>query len=92
MNAGLSLLVGNLGFDIGTLILFVLMLGSLVFYAVDFKVGLIIDFLITGCCFMWFYTNGWVWWLPLVLMIIDFIVLAFSLYFTQLSTSRGSFV
>ena len=75
MNIGIEQLVANLGMSFENLLLFVFNVGTLIFFAVDFKIGAIISFLTNGLLFMAFYAFGlnyeiavWVWLAWLVIM------------------------
>lgn len=91
MNIGVTNLATNLGVSFEFIIVFVVGLAFLAFFAKDFKLGAIMEFLINALIFIWFYEKNLNWVVPLVLMFMWFIVMAFTLYAVrkQASTYGG---
>lgn len=89
---GISTIVANIGVSYETLILILVLLGGLILYAKDFKLGLIIQFMTTGCLFMWFYTAGYNYIPALVVCFLTFITMALSLYMVSKTTKVVGFV
>lgn len=92
MNLGIENLATNLYMNIEFIILIVVVCGNLIFYAKDFKLGLLISFITFGLCFMWFYNNGWNYTAPLVLMFIAVAGLALSLFAVAKDRTAGGLI
>lgn len=92
MNLGLSLVSENLNLDFGVLILLVLVLGSLIFFAKDFKLGSVLLFFISGSCFMLSYGQGWNYAPSIIVFFMSLIMMAFSLYGVGRVTDQGRLV
>lgn len=92
MNAGLITLATNLGISFEAIITLVMVFGGLIFYAVDFKIGTIIMFFISGSVFMWFYAAGYNYIYPLAIMLIMVVILAITLLFVNKTESKGGLV
>ena len=76
----LAALETNLGMSIEYLVLIVFLCGNLVFYAVNFKKGIIMQFLGSGLLFMLFYHYEMLWMPFVVILFISLIIMSFSLY------------
>lgn len=84
MNNAFLLIEQNLGISTeGTISLIVFFAIVAAFYARDFKIGAILGMVGFGAIFVWFYTAGWMWQLPLILSLIQLVILALILFFTQ---------
>lgn len=92
MNIGLTLISNNLNMDYGILILLVLVLGCLIFFAKDFKLGSVLLFLISGSCFMLSYGQGWNYAPSIIVFFMSLIMMAFSLYGVGRVTEQGRLV
>lgn len=90
MNLGVSSMLQNLGMGFETLIIIVLVLGGLIFFARDFTTGVVALMIMSGATFVWFYSVGFIWALPLALFIITLILLSFTLMKGQ--TQQGVFI
>lgn len=77
----------NLGMGTENIILFVIMLMTLIGYAKDVKLGLILGMIFTGVLFMIFYACSWDYTNSLILFFIHFAILALTIL-TQGSQSR----
>lgn len=89
---GTGLIGSNLGMSPEMIILTVTCLGTLIFFAKDFTLGLILFFLNAVLNFMLGYYMEVNWAPALTLAFMAFIVLAFSLYFVDKSAARGGIV
>lgn len=85
---GIDLISKNL-MSIENIILLVVLLGSIIFYAKDFKLGLLLDFVFSALCFVWFYIAGLNYVYALVCTCIFLVLLSFSLYFVRQTANRG---
>ena len=90
MNLGMVKLLENLGMSFETLIIIVLVMGGLIFFARDFVTGVVALMIMSGGVFIWFYQFGYNWALPLMLFIITIILLSFTLMKGQ--QQQGVFV
>lgn len=81
MNLGLGIIAGNLGFYLSDLIFLVVILGMIIFFALDFKIGMVITFIISTLLFMWFYYLGWDYKKPLIMSLITIVLLSLSIFF-----------
>ena len=86
-------LAANLGFSFEGIIFYTLVIGGLIFYARDFKIGAIMHFLISLLCFMWFFYLGWDYSAPLKFGFAMLVLMALGLYSTiSVSRDSGGFV
>ena len=81
MNLGLITLASNVGFSIPNIILLIAMLGCIVFYAKDFRLGVILGFFISGLCFIGFYSADWAYTTALLVCLAHLPLLALSFLF-----------
>lgn len=66
-------------------ILIVLVVGSLIFFAMDFKLGAVLSFFLSGACFIWFYSlysagDDVEYSKALILMFLYLVIMSLSLY------------
>jgi hypothetical protein len=80
MNPAITLITTNLGVSFETLIVLLYFVGGILFYARDFKIGAMIDFLLGAVIFVWFYLEGYNYAKILIILFIRVIILSFSLY------------
>jgi hypothetical protein len=80
MNLGLSTLAANLGVSFESIILIIFLAGSLIFFAKDVRLGLVLLFFGSAGIFAWFYVAGYNYVPILVIMFMSLILLAFTLY------------
>lgn len=92
MNQGILMAVANLGMSFETIILVLLLLGCLVFFAKDVRLGLVMIFVLSGLLFMWFYSTGLDYVPSLVVFFMDLIILSFTLYGSSKRSSVGGFI
>lgn len=91
-NWGITLITQNLGLSYESVILIIVLLGGFVIYAKDFKLGLVIQFITTGCIFMWFYAAGYNYVPALITFFVTFIAMALTLYTVSKTTKAVGFV
>jgi hypothetical protein len=89
MNIAFSNLAANVGVSFENIILLVFIFGGCIFYAKDFKLGLVIQFLGAGLLFMWFKTAGLNYTPSLVIFFITLVLLAFSIIFVAKTGEHG---
>jgi hypothetical protein len=83
MNIGLELLASNLYMTFENIVLIVLMLGGLLFYALDVRIGLLIQFVVSTVLYIWFRMGSMNYVPSLILMFITLVMLCITLLFTQ---------
>lgn len=99
MNRIFSLLVANVGMGVENLVLLIVLLAGLVFYAKDFKVGLVLQFLGSGAVFMLFYgltrssSFGVYNYIPsMYVFFVTLVIMSLSFYFSARSQSSGQVI
>lgn len=88
MMRALQLIAANLDSSVGFIIFFICILGGIIFYSRDYKIGLIIQLVIMVCLFMWFWNMGWDYRPPLLCVFITVVFLALSIY-ANAKTAEG---
>lgn len=77
----ITMVCANLSISCENLILIVFTVGGLPFFAVDWKLGLMIEFIGSGLLFMWFFADSSMdWSFALTAMFIWLVVLSLTLY------------
>jgi hypothetical protein len=96
MNDGFILLANNVGMGVSDIITLVVCLGLLIFFALDFRLGVLLMFMANLTLFIWFFNVpeswGWGWPLPLTISLISLVLLSFSLYFNNQVAARGGLI
>lgn len=89
MNLGIEFILQSMGITLPTLIFLVVTILSLIFFATDFKIGLLIEVITQAVLFMWFYSADYItnWKQPLIAFLISIVLLSLSLYFQSKTTS-----
>jgi len=85
-------LFANLGMSWEMGITIILLVGGLVFYAADFKIGAALHMVMFGLEFIALYLTGNNYAPPLILFFIALVMLTLSLYAVAKQTSRGAFI
>jgi hypothetical protein len=86
----------SLGFPLEIIIMILVTLGGFIFYAKDYKTGLLLHFLAFAGLFIWFYEwsqtdPSIMWTFPLVASLVTLILLALSLYSLK-SQNQGGYL
>lgn len=90
LSATLDAIGANLGMQIEIVITVVVCMGLLVFYAKDFKLGIVITFLITALLTMLFWSQNMNYIPALSVMMISFVVMSLTFYaITKVSAKGG---
>lgn len=89
MDLGITKIVENLGLSFETLVVIVYLFGSLIPFAKDFRLGILLKFFGAGCIFAWFYYAGFDYTVVLVIFFIDLIVMSLALYAIAKTTQQG---
>lgn len=74
------------------IVLLLVVLGGLIFYAKGFQMGVTLHFFIASAVFIWFYTAGLWWTAILIFALTMFVIMAISLYFSINISDTGGFV
>jgi hypothetical protein len=91
MNWGISLIEGNIGMLITTwLPLVAVVLGGMIFYARSFILGVVLQMVLSGGCFVVFYLLGKDFRVSITLFFVFFIIMVLSLFFTNKQTQKGT--
>lgn len=77
-----------MGTSVEWLVMIILLLGSLTFFAVNFQKGLVALIILCMGTFVWFYAEGLNYGLPLIILLMDIAMMALTLYLTK-SEVRG---
>lgn len=76
----LEMVTDNIGMGLSFLLPLLLFVCSLTFFAINFKLGLVLSFLTNFLLFMWFYHLNINYVPALVLSFVMLVLMAFSLY------------
>lgn len=79
MNIGITRLLDNIGMEFEWLLLILVMLGAMLFFAKDFRIGMLMMVLTTGVMFVPLYTGGYNYVPSLVVFFMSVVVLALTL-------------
>lgn len=90
--AGIDTVTNNLGMSFETIILIVVLLGTLVFYAKDFRLGLVLSFFLSALCMVWFYVLEVNYVPALVFTILFLIFMSFNLISVSKQGQAGSII
>ena len=88
----LELLTGNVGVMYEHVLLFIVVLGGFIFYARDFKIGVMLHFACVGVLFMFFYQNSLYYVSSLAVFFMFFVIMVLSLYASGRVTRTGGIV
>jgi hypothetical protein len=83
--------IANVGISFEWIMLIITVLGAMIFFAKDFKIGMMILLVTTGGLFIWFYEAGLNYALPLIVFFMALVILALSLYAVNKSSATGGF-
>jgi hypothetical protein len=84
----IAYLANAVGVSVEMVFIIALFVPCLLFYAADFKVGIISTFIILGGLFMYFYQFGFQTDRVIILMLMTVVILAFTLYFVSAKSQR----
>ena len=82
---GIDLIITNLGMSIDLIIFLLFTILSILFFALDFKIGLMFELITQAILFMWFYSANYIndYRLPLITFFITLVLFSLSLYFVK---------
>jgi len=92
LNIGFLRIAENVGMPFEHIVLLLVVAGSLIFFAKDFKIGMVMLFISSGLCFMWFYAAGLNYVFALVTFLMSLIILSLSLYAVAKSHKAGAII
>ncbi len=89
---GLTAISTNLGVSLEYIVFIIFLFGSIIFYAADFKLGVILSLFISSGLFMWFKHLN-INYVPfIVFMFISLILMAITLFFVSKTASTGAVI
>jgi len=80
LNVGFEEIASNIGVSFELTVFLIVLLGNIIFYAKDFKIGTVLTFFTMGLLFMWFREAGLNFLYPLTVFLINVIIMAFTLF------------
>ena len=83
--------IANIGLSWEWTVMLVFICASLIFFAKDFKVGMMILMATMGALFVWFYQKSWNWTLPLGVFFMALVILSLSLFAVNKNSATGGF-
>lgn len=83
--------VANVGVSFEWIMVIISTLASMIFFAKDFKLGIIILMVTMAGVFIWFYESNLNYTLPLSIFFMAFVILVLSLYAVNASSGTGGF-
>lgn len=90
MNIGISAISGYVGMGFENICLLIMIVGGLIFYAKDFRLGVIMHFIGSGLLFLMFYALNMNYSTALILLFFWLTVLTLTLYFSAKTSSQGA--
>lgn len=89
---GQAIIESSLELKITTIITTVFLFGSLILFARDYTLGVLLSFFVNFMLFIMFYLLEWAWWLPLILALMFLVILSLSLYATNKKAAMGGII
>jgi len=84
-----DIITTNVNISFETIVLIVVILGCIVFFAGDYKIGLLITWVISGLVTIWFYSQNYNYVPISIIFFIILIILSFSIYFENQKQQTG---
>lgn len=94
MMLGLEIVADNV-MSIDNILLIVMLAGSLIFFARDFRLGAVLLFVMSAALFMLDYAfrlEGWDWTKPLIVCLISLVILAFTMMFGLQESAQSGMI
>ena len=82
-------LTNNLGIGLQEIVLVILILGAFLFFATNFKIGLIIMLIFTGISFVLFESLGYDATISLYAFLITIVLMSLSIYTSRSQSATG---
>lgn len=92
MNIAFTAIEDNIAMSFEWTIILIVFLGGLLFYAKDFKLGVVLHFFGFGLIFMWFYAASYYYIPAMVIFFIFMVILAFTLYGVAKTAQQGAVI
>lgn len=88
-NTLIDLLSANIGVSTETAIMIVFLMPCILFFAANFKVGIVSSLAVTAGLFVYFVSFGYQYDVVLIIMLLLVVVMSFTLYFIKTQETRG---
>lgn len=85
----LTVIFDNVGVSAEYTLLIIMLCAGLIFFATDFKLGLVVNFMIFSCCFLWMYSQGLNYVPFLIVSFIMLILMSLGFLMIQKATTSG---
>lgn len=82
-------LSANVGVSTEIAIMICLLLPCILFFAANFKVGMVSTISVTAGLFIFFLTYGYQYDIVLIILLMEIVILSFTLYFIKTESVRG---
>ena len=93
MNIGIDNIASFVGMSFENICIFLIAIGGLIFFAKDFRIGVIMQFIGNALLFMLFYAIGGLdYGSALVLLFFWLTILTLTLYFSAATKRQGAFI
>lgn len=92
MNIGLTKIGANLNMPIEQIVLIIVVLGGMLFFAKDFKLGVIMELILTSLVFMGTYALGLNYAPSLIVFFMWLVILSLTFYAMEKTTARGAII
>jgi len=89
MNIGFDIIAANVGMNLENIMLLLSVVGSLIFFPSDFKLGVVMLFFTTGILFMLLYIAELAWQHSMIVFLVSLVLLCLSLYGMAKTQSAG---
>ena len=90
-SALVTAVVDNVGVSFEWIILLIFIVANIIFFARDFKIGIITLMITMAGVFVWFYQANYNWVLPLSVFFISLVILSLTLFAVNKSSATGGF-
>ncbi len=78
--------------SLNTILLIIYLFGGIIFYAIDYKIGVIMHFVMGMGLWMLFYSLDWNWSTMLVINLMFLVIMSLSLLFVGGANQKGGVV
>jgi hypothetical protein len=92
VNIAIGQIAINVGMSFENICLLLTSIGGLIFFAKDFRIGVIMQFIGSGLLFMLFYSMNGDYGSALILLFFWLTVLTLTIYFSAASKRQGAFI
>jgi hypothetical protein len=92
MSRMIDLAVNNMGVSFEWAIMIIIVFCGLIFYARGASLGLMLHWIMGMGVFMWFYSAGYQWQIPLTFSMMSFVAMCLMMYLQAKSVTAGAIV